>query len=283
MAANDPQRDFRHDSHAHVDTSLAGLSGVVTGASGGIGRQVAVTLAAAGMHSLVLQHAVNVAAAEQTAHLVLQRGCRPISLQADCGSSAGCRGLVEDAFTAVGTPDVWVHVAGADVLTGAAADLDFDQKLQRLIDVDLVGTIAVSRELIRRWQQNPPIGSPPSLILIGWDQATEGMEGDAGQMFGPVKAAVEAFAKSLAQSVAPQIRVNTVAPGWIRTAWGEATSDYWDRRARGQALMARWGTPQDVAAAVRFLASPESEFITGQTLAVNGGFSRRWRSSTDDA
>ena len=54
------------------------------------------------------------------------------------------------------------------------------------------------------------------------------MEGDAGQMFGPVKAAVMAYANSLAQSVAPAIRVNTVAPGWIQTAWGESASEYWD-------------------------------------------------------
>lgn len=257
---------------------LAGLTGVVTGASGGIGRQIAVTLAASGMASMVVHYATNFAAAEQTLNAVRANGCRGVSVQADCGSSVGCLRLVDDAFAAVGTPDVWVHAAGADVLTGSAAQGGFEDKLRRLIDVDLLGSITVSRALVSRWAE--PIaegGRPaPSLILIGWDQAKHGMEGDAGQMFGPVKAGVEAFGKSLAQSVAPRIRVNTVSPGWIRTAWGETTSDYWNRRAQSQALMARWGTPEDVAAAVLFLASPTSEFITGQTIEVNGGFSRRW-------
>lgn len=257
---------------------LHGLTGVVTGASGGIGRQIAITLAASGMASLVVHHATNSVAAEQTLTAVRATGCRGVSVQADCGFTAECLRLVDDAFAAIGTPDVWVHAAGADVLTGSAAQGGFEDKLRRLVDVDLLGSITVSRALVSRWSE--PIaeaGRPaPSLILFGWDQAQHGMEGDAGQMFGPVKAGVEAFAKSLAQSVAPRIRVNAVSPGWIRTAWGESTSDYWNRRARSQALMARWGTPEDVAAAVLFLASPTSEFITGQTIEVNGGFSRRW-------
>lgn len=258
---------------------LAGLSGVVTGASGGIGRQIAVTLAASGMASLVVHHASNRAAAERTLAAVQATGCRAISVQADCGSADECLRLVDEACAAVGTPDIWVHAAGADVLTGAVAGFGFEDKLRRLIDVDLLGSITVSRAIVSRWAEVGGCKSRPvpSLILIGWDQAKHGMEGDAGQMFGPVKAGVEAFAKSLAQSVAPRIRVNTVSPGWIRTAWGESTSEYWNRRAENQALMARWGTPDDVAAAVLFLASPASEFITGQTIEINGGFSRRWQ------
>jgi 3-oxoacyl-[acyl-carrier protein] reductase len=257
---------------------LAGLSGVVTGASGGIGRQIAVTLAASGMASLVVHHATNRPAAERTLAAVQATGCRGFSVQADCGSADECLRLVDEACTAIGIPDIWVHAAGADVLTGSAARGGFEDKLRRLIDVDLLGSITVSRAIVSRWAEGGAgeIRPVPSLILIGWDQAKHGMEGDAGQMFGPVKAGVEAFAKSLAQSVAPRIRVNTVSPGWIRTAWGESTSDYWNRRAENQALMGRWGTPEDVAAAVLFLASPASEFITGQTIEINGGFSRRW-------
>lgn len=269
--------------HQPSDLPPSGRTGVVTGSSGGIGREVAIQLAAGGFSSLVLHHATNASAAEQTARQVQAHGCRAFSLQADCSILADCQRLVDAAFQTLGVPDVWVHVAGVDVLTGPNADLSFDQKLQQLIAVDLVGTITVARAVVSRWEQGPAGSTPPSLILIGWDQATEGMEGEAGQLFGPIKAAVEAFGKSLAQSVAPRIRVNTVAPGWIRTAWGETTNDYWDRRARGQALMGRWGTPRDVAAAVCFLADPASQFMTGQTIAVNGGFSRRWERLASDA
>jgi 3-oxoacyl-[acyl-carrier protein] reductase len=81
-----------------------------------------------------------------------------------------------------------------------------------------------------------------------------------------------AFTRSLAKSLAPQVRVNCVAPGWIKTAWGQRASASWQERAQRESLLARWGTPGDVAKAVRFLASPEAAFITGQVLPVNGGF-----------
>lgn len=269
---------------------LQGLNAVVTGGSGGIGRQIAIAISSAGADRVVVHYASNRSAAEETARLVATVGGRASLVQADCGRSSDCRRLVDEAFDAVGIADVWIHAAGADVLTGNAADWDFERKLRHLIDVDLIGSMNVGRAYAERMRAiagnqagnqpgrsvGDPSGPPASLVLIGWDQAPEGMEGDAGQMFGPVKAAVEAFAKSLAQEYAPAVRVNTIAPGWIRTAWGESVQGYWDQRARGQALMRRWGTADDVAAAAVFLASPASGFITGQTIAVNGGFSRRF-------
>lgn len=258
---------------------LAGLSAVVTGASGGIGRQIAIAFAIAGAERIGIHFSKNHAAAQKTADEVSAAGAEPILLQADCASPVACRELVDDAFNWFDRPDVWVHAAGADVLTGDAQQWDFDQKLAHLIDVDLIGSITVGREYasrIRELDSQSPGRQPASLMMIGWDQATEGMEGEGGQMFAPVKAGVEAFAKSLAQEYAPQIRVNTIAPGWIMTSWGETVSEYWDARAKGQSLMRRWGTAADVAAAAVFLASPASEFMTGQTLNINGGFSRRW-------
>ena len=102
------------------------------------------------------------------------------------------------------------------------------------------------------------------------------MEGDAGQMFGPIKAAVISFSQSLAQDLAPHVRVNCVTPGWIKTEWGKTTDDYWDRRARTSSLMNRWGTPEDVAAGVVFLISDQAGFVTGQVLDINGGWNRRF-------
>lgn len=98
------------------------------------------------------------------------------------------------------------------------------------------------------------------------------MAGDPGEMFGPIKAAVMAFAKSQAQTLAPHVRVNCVAPGWIQTAWGEEASEYWDQRAKREALRGRWGTPADVASTVAFVVSDEADFLNGQVIPVNGGF-----------
>jgi len=260
------------------------MRAIVTGASGGIGRQIAIALAAQGAAQIGVHYAANAAAARQTAEQLEQLGCQAVLLQADFALEPQCEQLVHEAFERVEQPTLWVHAAGADVLTGQATQWTFAEKLRRLVEVDLVGSITVARlvaarlaDLVAQTAETVADPTPASLILIGWDQATEGMEGDAGQMFGPIKAGVEALGKSLAQEFAPRVRVNTIAPGWVRTAWGESVSGYWDTRARGQALMNRWGTGEDIAAAAVFLADRASSFITGQTLAVNGGFNRRWQ------
>ncbi len=109
------------------------------------------------------------------------------------------------------------------------------------------------------------------LINMGWDQAETGMEGDSGELFAAAKGAVMAFSKSLALSLAPEVRVHCLAPGWIRTAWGEAASEGWQERVRRETPLRRWGTPEDVAAAARWLAGPTARYLTGQVIRVNGG------------
>jgi 3-oxoacyl-[acyl-carrier protein] reductase len=109
------------------------------------------------------------------------------------------------------------------------------------------------------------------IINMGWDQAETGMAGDTGELFATAKGAVMAFTRSLAKTLAPEVRVNCLAPGWIKTAWGESANPAWQRRAQQESLLQRWGTPEDVAKAARFLASPAAQFITGQIIAVNGG------------
>jgi 3-oxoacyl-[acyl-carrier protein] reductase len=114
-----------------------------------------------------------------------------------------------------------------------------------------------------------------AILNMGWDGAERGMAGPSGELFAATKGAVMAFSRSLARSLAPEVRVNCLAPGWIKTAWGEAASEVWQQRARRESLLGRWGTPEEVARAARFLVSPDAAFITGQVIAVNGGFDPR--------
>ena len=109
------------------------------------------------------------------------------------------------------------------------------------------------------------------IITIGWDQAETGMEGDSGQLFAAIKGAVSGFTRSLAKSLAPEVRVNGIAPGWIRTAWGERASKEWQERVRRETPLGVWGLPEDVAETAVWLASPSARFVTGQTVRVNGG------------
>src|SRR5262249_28061625 len=155
-----------------------------------------------------------------------------------------CRTFVASAWEMWNGIDIWVNNAGADTLTGDAASWPFERKLAELLAVDVVGTMLLSRNAGQRMQSQGSGG----ILNVGWDQAETGMEGDSGQLFGATKAAVMAFSKSLAASLAPEVRVNCLAPGWIRTAWGDRASDRWQQRVERETLLRRWGTPEDVAA-----------------------------------
>jgi len=187
-------------------------------------------------------------------------------LQADLGTPQGCTTIVERAFGALDGVEVWVNNAGADVLTGEAARWPGERKLQALLELDLKGTIRCSRLVAARMR-------PGGCILnLGWDRATiDGMAGDDPELFAAVKAAVLGFSKSFARSVAPDVRVNVLCPGWIETAFGAgADREFYDEVARSTP-MRRWGRPEDVAGAAVWLASPAAAFITGQAVNVNGG------------
>jgi len=173
---------------------------------------------------------------------------------------------VEEAFRALQNVDVWVNNAGADVLTGEAARWPAERKLEALLELDLKGTIRCSHLVAARMQ-------PGACILnIGWDHAAvDGMKGDNPELFAAVKAGILGFSKSFARSVAPDIRVNVLCPGWIETAYGEgADRAFYDEVAAGTPLR-RWGRPEDVAGAAVWLASPAAAFVTGQAVNVNGG------------
>lgn len=243
---------------------------VVTGSSSGIGRATALRLAEDGF-SLVLHARQNLAGIQATASTIFQRFQRPsLCILADIADSRAQADLTRAAFNWHGHVDAWVNNAGADVLTTEARGWPFDEKLRYLLATDLLGTVGLSRDVAARMMQQLS-GSKPSIINIGWDQALLGMSGDSGQLFCTTKAAVMAFSNSLAMSVAPHVRVNCVSPGWIKTAWGNDSNDYWDSRARDESLLARWGTAEDVANTIAWLAGPSAEFVNGQCINVNGG------------
>ncbi len=245
--------------------SLHGQTAVVTGSSSGIGRAIALELARAGADVLVHARS-NRAGANDAAEAIQTIGRGTSVVLADLGELPEQHRFAETAWK--WRPiDIWVNNAGADVLTGAAAGWSFEQKLAALWGVDVVGTLQLSRLVGRRMRER----GRGVIVNIGWDQAETGMAGDSGEMFAAVKGAVMAATRSLAKSLAPEVRVNCVAPGWIRTDWGQQASDAWQKIAVGDSLMARWGEPEDVARTVRFLASSAADFINGQVIAVNGG------------
>lgn len=251
-----------------VDGKIA----AVTGASSGIGRAIALELADAGANVIAHYHSNSNGAAEVVEE-IRGLGREAVSLRFDLSDITQQNQLADDAWSWRGQIDIWVNNAGVDVLTGQAAELSFDEKLEMLWSVDVLAAMRISRNIGQRMSAaNDGRGTKGVILNMGWDQADFGMSGDSGEMFAAVKSAVMAFSKSLAKTLAPNVRVNCLAPGWIKTSWGEHASEFWQDVAVKQALLQRWGTPEDVAHVARFLASPASDFITGQVIPINGGF-----------
>ncbi|HKI18833.1 MAG TPA: SDR family oxidoreductase, partial [Isosphaeraceae bacterium] len=197
----------------------------VLGSTSGIGRAVALRLADAGA-DVVVHGRSSRDAALSVAEAVRRRGRRASVLMADLADRAAGNRLVEDAWNVWDGLDAWLHLAGADTLTGESAELSFDAKLDLLWSVDVAATIRLCRTVGRLMQAQ---GSG-TIVTIGWDQAESGMAGDSGELFSATKGAILAFTRSLALSLAPTVRVNALAPGWIKTSWGQTASQAWQDR-----------------------------------------------------
>ncbi|RMF37796.1 MAG: SDR family oxidoreductase [Planctomycetota bacterium] len=249
----------------------------VTGSSSGIGAATAVALARCG-YAIAIHGHKNLAGMSCTADRVIEvTGRNQVRcFSADLRDAGACRDLVHSVLHWRGRIDAWVNNAGADILTGGRWHAPLEQRLEQLWQVDVLATIRLSRLVAEAMVRTgtPPIDDAPlpAIVNMGWDQAALGMEGEAGQLFGTAKSAVEGFTRALAQSIGHRVRVNLIAPGWIRTSWGSTEQGtQWDRRARRESLLGRWGTPEDVADAVAWLVSDQARFINGQKIEVNGG------------
>jgi 3-oxoacyl-[acyl-carrier protein] reductase len=195
-------------------------------------------------------------------------GAAALLARADLATRAGCEALVEEARERLGGLDVWVNNAGADVLTGAAADWEWERKLDLLVAVDLKGTIACSYAAGAVMREQPGGGV---ILNMSWDHVVTGMSGANPELFSAVKGGVLAYSKSLARALAPRVRVNVLCPGWIETAFAEGADPEFRRAVAASTPLGRWGRPEDVAAAALYLASPAAAFVTGQAINVNGG------------
>jgi 3-oxoacyl-[acyl-carrier protein] reductase len=245
---------------------LSGRKAVITGSSTGIGRAIALEFARAGADVVVHCRRTN-AAAEQVASEINGLGRAARIVLADFADGEKLESFLDAAWGCYGTVDVWVNNAGADLLTGDDARRSYSDKLSRLFEVDVRSSVLLSRLSGQRMAE----GGRGVILNIGWDQADRGMEGPSGELFAAAKNAVMGFSRSLAVSLAPHVRVNCIAPGWIRTAWGQTAGEVWQERVRRETPLGRWGTPEDIAKVARFLASDDADFITGQVICVNGG------------
>ena len=254
--------------HPEPLVDLTGKVAVVTGSSSGIGRAIALRLAQSGA-SVIVHASKNRAGAEETASLIAEVESSSQIQICDFQNSDARANFIDNCWNWQNRVDIWINNAGADVLTGEAKEWSYEQKLEHLWNIDVKSTIELSRSIgakMREAQFNDGV-----ILNTGWDQAEQGMEGESGEIFATIKGAIMSFTRSLARTLSPEVRVNCLAPGWIKTSWGETSSEYWNQRAINESLLKRWGTAEDVANMACFLASPAASFITGQIIPINGG------------
>ena len=265
-----PPRRPRFNAHVNTTSppiSLRDKTMLVTGASSGIGRAIAVAASRAGA-LLAITYSRNRDGAEETARLIAEAGGEAHVLPLDLAAAGALEQLVGELSQRVGTVDAWVNNAGADILTGEGKSLTRRQKLDAVLDVDLRGTVLASWTAVDFFRAR---GRGGVIINMSWDHVLTGMAGENPVIYSAAKGGIHAFSKSLARDVAPLVRVNVIAPGFIDTAFGEGASPEWRAHVDRVTPLGRWGTPEDVAQAAVYLASDAAAFVTGQALMVNGG------------
>jgi NAD(P)-dependent dehydrogenase (short-subunit alcohol dehydrogenase family) len=246
-------------------TGLEGKRALVTGASRGIGRAIALDLAAAGCDVVGVARADDALATLGAE--VESAGRRFLAVPLDVASADEIPAAVDRAWEWQDGLDVLVNVAGVIVRTGPLEVTA--EEWDRTFDVNVRGTFLVTQAVGRR-MLDADGGSIVTIASLAGERVTK-----ASISYQASKAALIQLTRALAVHWAPTVRVNSVSPGYVRTdlnaAWlaDEENSGY----VLGKTPLGRVALPEDVAGAVRFLASPASSYVTGQNLRLDGGWS----------
>lgn len=242
---------------------LANRVAIVTGASGGIGRAIAAALAAEGA-AVVVNYARNSQGAEELVQSLTEAGGQAMAVQADISTSEGAETLVKAAIERFGKVDILVNNAGInrDMLLMRMKEEDWDAVLDTNLKGVFLCTKAVTRPMMKaRYGRVINIGSVSGLL---------GVPGQAN--YSAAKAGLIGLTRSIARELGSRnITVNAVVPGAIDAGMLHELNEEQRASYLKQIPLERFGRPEEVAAAVVFLVGPGGEYITGQTLAIDGG------------
>ncbi len=237
---------------------------VVTGGSRGIGRATALRLAEAGAH-VIVNYVERDDEAAEVVTAARELGVEAFAVQGDVGRSDDAAALVEIATHGFGRLDLLV--ANAGLWEGAPVEEMADEVWDRVLDANLRGTWTTCRAAVPAMKEN----GGGSIVIVS---STAGQRGEAGYSnYAASKGGQISFAKSLAVELAPAIRVNCVAPGWVDTEMNAEVfgQNGFKEEAAAAIPLRRIATADDVALSIVFLASDWARHITGEVLNVNGG------------
>jgi 3-oxoacyl-[acyl-carrier protein] reductase len=244
---------------------LAGKIAVVTGASKGIGADIAKHLAAAGA-AVVVNYASSKEGADRAVDEITKRGGKAIAVQANVAKKADVERLFSATEKALGKIDILVNNAG--IYEFAALEEITEQQFHKHFDVNVLGLLLATQEAVRHF--NPNGGS-----VINISSAVTSLTPPNTSVYTATKGAVDAITRTLAKELGPRkIRVNAINPGMIETE-GVVSAGFNEGEFRkgveAQTPLGRIGQPDDIAPAAVFLASSDAKYITGETLRIAGG------------
>ena len=241
---------------------LNGKIAIVTGASQGIGETIAVEMAKSGANVFCLARNKN--ALDSTINKIISNGDKASAYSCDISDNEQFNNIVTDIFKEYGSIDILVNNAGItnDTLLMRMSDDQWDS----VLNINLKGSFTCTRSVIK-YMMKKKSGRIINITSI------VGLTGNAGQAnYAASKAGLIGMTKSIAKEVASRgITANCVAPGWIETAMTEQLSNDVKNKFLSQIPTGKIGYPKDIANTVIFLASKEAEYITGQTITVDGG------------
>ena len=235
-----------------------------------VGRAIAVDLARAGCRIAIHANTSDDDAHKLAAELNERFKTESIVTLGAIEQDSVAEDLVDQTVQAFGRLDVLVNSAA--IWKPTKLERVTAAEIRHYFDVNAIGTFLCARAAGEIMSTQASGGS---IVNLG-DWATVRPYMDHAAYF-PSKGAIPTLTRNMAVELAdrnPAIRVNCVAPGWIKTAWGEDADQRWQQRAVDESLWGRWGVPEDVARAAVFLDSPPAAFINGQLVEVNGGFRR---------